>query len=123
MFVAISRRWRWALLVGLGVLMTVSIGSQLYWLSADPVHAYYGTDSRLYQLLAGAVLAVLLRMLGSSRRLSAVSILGLLLMLLAASGLLDVAPTWRGLLATTAAVLLLLGLMSSDTGPAARLFA
>src|SRR3954452_23007851 len=40
MFVAFSRRWRWALLVGLGVLMTVSIGSQLYWLSADPMHTW-----------------------------------------------------------------------------------
>jgi len=40
LFVALSRRWRWALLVGLGVLMTASIGCQLYWLSADPAHAY-----------------------------------------------------------------------------------
>jgi len=123
LFVALSRRWRWALLVGLGVLMTASIGCQLYWLSADPAHAYYGTDSRLYQLLAGAMLAVLLRMLGSARHGLMLSVLGLLLMLLSASSLLDLSPAGRGFLATGAGVLLLLGLMSTDTGPVARVFA
>jgi peptidoglycan/LPS O-acetylase OafA/YrhL len=122
-FVVLSRRWRWALPVGLGVLMTASVGCQLYWLSADPAHAYYGTDSRLYQLLAGAMLAALLRLLGSARRVSAAGIVGLLVMLLFASGLLDVGATWRGFVATAAGVMLLLGLMSNDTGPVARLFA
>jgi peptidoglycan/LPS O-acetylase OafA/YrhL len=122
-FVALSRRRRWALLAGLCGLMTASIGCQVYWLSADPVHAYYGTDSRLYQLLAGAVLAVLLRTFGPARRASALGILGLLVMLLTASGLPDLAPTWRGLLATAAGVLLLLGLMSNDAGPVAQIFA
>jgi peptidoglycan/LPS O-acetylase OafA/YrhL len=122
-FVALSRRWRWALLVGLGLLMTASIGSQLYWLSADPIHAYYGTDARLYQLLAGALLAVSLRMLGSAHRPLPLSILGVFLLLFTASGLLDLSATWRGLLATAAAVMLLLGLMSGDGSPVVRLLA
>ena len=103
--------------------MMASIVCQLYWLSADPVHAYYGTDSRLYQLLAGAMVAVLLRRIGSARQPSALSILGLLVMLLSASGLVGLSPTWRGFLATAAAVILLLGLMSNETSPMARLFA
>lgn len=119
--VALNKRWRRALPAGLAVLMIASIGSQLYWLSADPVHAYYGTDARLYQLLAGALLAVLMRQLGSSRYPALLSGIGLVLMLLGGSGVLEIAPTWRGLLATAAAVVLLLGIASSSTSTFSRL--
>ena len=39
-------------------LLVLSVAAQLYWAGADANHAYYGTDARLYQLLAGALLAL-----------------------------------------------------------------
>ena len=64
-------------------------------MTADPNHAYYGTDARLYQLLAGCLLAQLFRTGWSPRRpaFSAVSgVVGLVMMLVVASGLIDVSP-------------------------------
>ena len=49
------------LAITIGVLFTASLAAQLYWAQVDTSRAYYGTDARLYQLLAGALLAVLLR--------------------------------------------------------------
>jgi len=119
--VAGRRRW-WLLPAGLGLLLGLSVLSQLYWMTADPNHAYYGTDARLYQLLAGSLLAVLVRSGWKARRPVGLGFAGLVLMLVAASGFLDVNTTWRGLLATVASVLLVVGLMG-DRGPVVRLFA
>ena len=60
---------RWTVKV-LGVLLLASVASQVYWSQADPTHAYYGTDSRIYQPLAGAVLALVVHRLplGGGRR-------------------------------------------------------
>jgi len=69
------------------------------------------------------MLAVLLRNLGSSRQPAKLSIPGLVLILVAASGLFEVSATLRGFLATAAALTLLLGLMSGDGGLAAKAFA
>lgn len=55
---ALARRGRprWVP-VGLGVLLLLSLGRQLWVAPSDPNRAYYATDARLYQLLAGACLA------------------------------------------------------------------
>ncbi|WP_197025846.1 acyltransferase family protein [Nocardioides sp. URHA0020] len=119
--VALSRRRAWALPVGLAVLALVSVASQLYWRSADPNHAYYGTDARLYQLLVGSLLAQVFRAGWSRTRPAWSGLVGLAMMVVVSSALLDVSPTWRGLLATLAAVLLIVGMMGE--GPATRLFA
>ena len=120
--IAASRRRPWALPVGLGVLAALSVASQLYWMTADPNHAYYGTDARLYQLLAGALLAVLVRSRPTGRWSAWLGPAGLALTLLTASDLLDVAPTWRGFLITLAGAMLIVGLMG-ERGLVARMFA
>ncbi|MGD9958460.1 acyltransferase family protein [Nocardioides sp.] len=118
----LSRRRGWALPVGLGVLAVLSVGSQLYWMSADPNHAYYGTDARLYQLLAGALLAVVIRSGVTARLATWMAPVGLALTLFAASNLFDVVPTWRGFLITVAGALLITGLMG-ERGLVPRMFA
>jgi peptidoglycan/LPS O-acetylase OafA/YrhL len=118
--VRLSRRRSWALPAALGLLLLLSVASQLYWGTVDVNHAYYGTDARLYQLMAGALLAQLLRYGWSLRRPALSGVVGLVLMLVVGSGLVGMSPTWRGMLATVAAVLLILGLMGE--GPATRLF-
>ena len=107
---------------GLGLLAALSVGSQLYWMSADPNHAYYGTDARLYQLLAGALLAVLVRSGRTARRSAWFAPAGLALTLGAASSALDVVPTWRGFLITAGGAMLIVGLMG-ERGPVPRMFA
>ncbi len=90
-------------------------------MSADPAHAYYGTDARLYQLLAGALLAVAIRAGWSSPRPVASGAAGLVLLLVVASGWLTLNTSWRGLLATLASVLLISGLLATR-GAVVRLF-
>lgn len=95
------------LAVFVGVLLVLSIASQLYWGSHEANHAYYGTDSRLYQLLAGVLLALLLR--SSTRffegsRGTLVAVVGLTGLIFLGTGVLDLSTTWRGLGATAASV-------------------
>ena len=66
LLVRASRRWAGATAAVLAGLLALSLVSQLAWAGVDPNRAYYGTDARLYQLLAGALLAVTLR--GLARR-------------------------------------------------------
>ena len=119
-----SRRWRGALPAAITVLLLLSLASQLYWARADANHAYYGTDARLYQLLAGAILAVVVRRLkrraeARRHRAASPSFAGLLAwgglagVLLLGSGLIDLSPSSRGIAATAASAVLLAGLMPS----------
>ena len=95
---------RWTIRV-LGLLLLASVASQVYWSQIDPTHAYYGTDARIYQPLAGVVLALVVHRLplGGGRRWATGAAVGLAAFLFLSSGLLDVAPSWRGLAATLAA--------------------
>lgn len=55
-------RERWVL--GLVLLLTAaSVALQVYWAQRDETRAYFGTDAKLYQILAGAALALILRSL------------------------------------------------------------
>jgi peptidoglycan/LPS O-acetylase OafA/YrhL len=112
-----TRARPWALPAALGGVLVLSVVSQLVWGRLNPTWAYYGTDARLYQLMAGAVLAVVLRrgLLRLPRpALSHLAALtGLATLLVLATGLVDTTPTWRGLGATAAAVLLVGGLGGS----------
>lgn len=66
----LAQRWRRTPLVpvGLVALMIVSIAAQWWLARSNPLRAYYGTDTRLYQLLAGAVLASLRHRLRSANQ-------------------------------------------------------
>ena len=120
----LSRYGRRIMLWSLLGLLGLSLASQLYWAQADTTHAYYGTDARLYQLLAGAALAVAMRR-GFGRALTgrANTILGtagLVGLLLLGSGLLGMAASWRGIGATVVSGLLIGGLVLAPAQPVSR---
>ncbi|MFS3127894.1 acyltransferase family protein [Nocardioides sp. Bht2] len=113
----LRKRWRPALAVGLAVLFLASFAAQLYWAQNDTSHAYYGTDARLYQLLAGSLAALSLRAVRSRRDADAPSRLRpgvgwvfLAILLVAATDLVDFTPSTRGILATLATTGLVLTL-------------
>ena len=117
-------RGRRVTLAALGLLFALSLAAQLHWASADPNRAYYGTDARAYQLLAGALLALSLR--GRRLRLTPraaglASGTGLIAVLMLGSGLLAISVSDRGIAATAAGTLLLGGLTLSEAGWAGRL--
>ena len=110
----LSRRSSRPLFLGLGLLLVVSLASQFYWSSDDPNRAYYATDARFYQLIAGALLACALRSwsqvrFGPAFRVSAP--LGLAVVLVFSSSLVASSPSSRGLAATVGSLLLIGGVM------------
>ncbi len=114
--VALKKWWRPALVVGLTAMIVVSIGAQLWWAQHDPLHAYYGTDSRIYQPLVGVLAAIAWRHLALRR--SALRRAGwpLLLALLAvATSVTDLSESTRGLLATALSAGLILAVMTQTT--------
>lgn len=106
-----------------GGLLAASLVSQLVWAQLNVSWAYYGTDARLYQMLAGVLLALGLRALAArpsvrptGRAGGLVAGVGLVSMLVLGSGLLELTPSWRGILATVASVALVGGIMLSEDG-------
>jgi peptidoglycan/LPS O-acetylase OafA/YrhL len=112
---------RWTVKV-LGVLLLASVAAQVYWSQADATHAYYGTDARIYQPLAGVVLALVVHRLpiGGGRRWATGAVVGLAAFLFLSSGFLDVAPAWRGLAATAASVTVIASVSVTDRSLVAR---
>lgn len=114
----------------LGAFFALSLAAQVYWAAADASHAYYGTDARVYQLLAGALLAVVLRRWSpggssgsSAGPAAALAILGVLGTIAVGSGLLDISASVRGILATLTSVAALAGLSLAPAGLAGRVLA
>ena len=103
-----------------GVLVAIllaSVAAQLYWAQADPTHAYYGTDARIYQPLAGSLLALLV--FGRGHRMAHVrwgtaTTVALPVFLLLCTGLVPMSPSWRGMLATVAAGALVCGVVLAE---------
>jgi peptidoglycan/LPS O-acetylase OafA/YrhL len=125
LLVLLLGRWsrRWVMVAGLAVVTAASVGAQLYWASADPIHAYYGTDARLYQLSSGAVLAVALRTWPV--RLPRAGARALAVGGAAAFGVLcfsavAMAQSDRGFLGTAACLMIIAGLMLDEDQPLAR---
>ena len=122
-----AERRRRGVLVGVLVLLFAgSLAAQVLWARVDINHAYYGTDARLYQLLAGALLAVAFRRVRRLRLTrnarATVSFGSLAGMVLTASSAVDLSPSQRGVLATVFAVGLIATLAGEQGGPAVRLF-
>jgi len=98
-------------------ILLASVGAQLYWAQVDPTHAYYGTDARIYQPLAGSLLALLVFGMGPrllhahSGRAAAVA---LPVFLLLCTGLVPMSPSWRGMLATVVAGIMVCGVVLAD---------
>ncbi|MDP9820294.1 acyltransferase family protein [Nocardioides massiliensis] len=108
---------KWALPVGLTVVFLASLASQVYWGRVDEMHAYYGTDARLYQIVAGALLAVAMRSprFQVSRRWGTViAVTGFATWVLLIGPWLDLTQSNRGIVAMVACTMLVGGLMIND---------
>lgn len=109
---------RWTLVVLVGTLLA-SVAAQVVWAQVDPTHAYYGTDARIYQPLAGSALAVLLVHRPDQRavgRWGVIAPVALGAFLLLSSGLVPMEPWLRGLLATVVAVTLVASVVLAGSG-------
>ena len=114
-------------------LSALSVVSQLYWAQVDPTRAYFATDARLFQLLAGAALAVSLRELARPRSPEGGVVWGRAGTWLATGGVLgyavfgtelvDMTVSNRNLLATVVAGALVLGVYTAPRSLVARGFA
>jgi peptidoglycan/LPS O-acetylase OafA/YrhL len=110
----------------LAALTLVSVGLQLFHAASDVNFAYYATQTRIYQPLAGCVLAIALRELGrrgvrESRRAGALAgTLGVLGVVLLASSWVDVDESVRGLLCTVAALAAVGGVCLAPLTPVSR---
>ncbi len=117
----VGRRWTAAVLLA---LLLASVAAQLVWAQVDATHAYYGTDARIYQPLAGSLLALVVFGRGdrlADRRWGPAAAVGLLGFLLLCTGLVSMSPSARGLVATVAALVLVAGVVLADSGRLARL--
>ena len=117
-----SRR-RSVVLGGLGFLFVLSLADQIWFATPHADRAYYGTDTRLYQLLAGALLTATFAF--TSRRLGRrpahlVAVVGIVGIVIVASGLVHMSPSWRGIGATLASILVLAGLTQAEASPLSR---
>lgn len=119
-------------LIAIAVLGAASLVAGLLLAGNNPIRAYYGTDTRAYQLFSGAGLAmVLIRMRGRSivgsadlRRGASFSLLiALVVFVTASSSIVDLTPHRRGIVATALALVILVGIEVAPTSVAARALA
>jgi peptidoglycan/LPS O-acetylase OafA/YrhL len=116
-----ARRWRWWLLRGLVAAAVVASAVEAWRIAGSNLErAYYGTDTRAYQLLAGALLALTPQLMHASARakraLPALMTVLLAGLVVVASSALDIGPITRGLFATGLAALLIVALEASGEG-------
>ena len=120
--------------IGLVVLLLASLGRQLSVAPSDPNRAYYATDARLYQLLAGACLAAgwsyvaPLRVV-AARRVGRVTLGGLVCWLAAAAvvmvgtDVVDLSVSIRGIVAVASSVVLIAALELAPAAAVSRALA
>ncbi|MFM8237964.1 MAG: acyltransferase family protein, partial [Actinomycetota bacterium] len=137
----------WPLLLGGFFAVTARTGRYRWWIRRGAVlaaasgsaaaafvigghnlsRAYYGTDTRAYELLAGAALALTpqLSRLGPRLRRAAplVAVAALLVVLGLATSAVTVSPITRGLIVTIATAVLIVALENSSGGPVRALLA
>jgi peptidoglycan/LPS O-acetylase OafA/YrhL len=100
----------------------VSVGAALHIATYNPNRAYYGTDTRAYQLLAGALLALTpsiferLRRSRMTRALGPGVIVLLIALVVLATSAVDVGPITRGCLVTVLTAGILLALECAENG-------
>jgi peptidoglycan/LPS O-acetylase OafA/YrhL len=118
------RRHTIVVLLLLTAVVAGSVALQIWQAGSDPTYAYYATETRVYQLAAGVLLALLTRLFTMpAAPASVLAVVGVLGILVVGSGVIDVTPSTRGLLATGVSVLAVAGLYGSRTGPASRVLA
>ena len=115
----VSEPWRGLMVPGgLAALFAASLTLQILWSQINATHAYYGTDARLYQLLAGCLLAILGRQVSRSwgragNTLAGVAVIALIL---TSTRIVDVTPSTRGIIAMACSVGLIAGLERGGNG-------
>ena len=118
------RRHAVVVLLVLTAVVAGSVALQVWYAGSDPTYAYYATGTRVYQLAAGVLLAMVTRLVTFPTRVGwPLAVLGLVGVVVVGSALVDVTPSTRGLLATAASVAVIAGLYAAPSGPAARLLA
>ncbi len=121
----LQRHARRVMQLMIGVGGVASLVWALHLSTSNISRAYYGTDARAYQLLAGAFLALspgLLRRVARVRVAWFAAPIGLFALLVLSTSLVDVNAVRRGVLATVAAVVLIVGIEAFRTGPVNWLF-
>ncbi|MEO6628644.1 MAG: acyltransferase family protein [Aquihabitans sp.] len=123
----VLRGSRRALQVAVVVGAVASLSAALSLSGSNLPRAYYGTDTRAYQLLAGVLLALAPgitrrahRLLGD-RGLSIAAMLGLGGLAVSATSFVSLGPVQRGLAATVIAVVVIIGIDGAPRGLVARL--
>ena len=121
-----SRQW-WVMrgVVGLGAVASLVWALSLR--TGDPNRAYYGTDARAYQLLAGALIAltpgVVTRLVRFERHARRVGVVGILALGGLASSWVHLDAVERGAVTTAITVVLVLALEAADGGVLRRTLA
>lgn len=122
-----SRRPVRLLAVVVAALGLVSVVLQLWHAREDVSYAYYATETRVYQLAAGVALTIVARRVAGraapatwSRAATAAAAVGLVGLVVVASTAVDLSPSTRGLLAATAAVLVVAGVWFGPRGAVSR---
>jgi peptidoglycan/LPS O-acetylase OafA/YrhL len=108
--------WR-VVQVGVVVVAVASVVWAWSLRDSDPVRAYYGTDARAYQLMAGAALALApgaVARLGRAGRWVALGAMGALVVV--STSLVEVDPIERGVLVTVLVVGILAGMEAGSGG-------
>ncbi len=108
---------RRAALVGTAALTMLSLVAQFYWADRVPMHAYFGTDARAYQLLAGVLLALAMSwwpVRVSARAAVAMAVAGAVAFGLLCTTLMPLSQSARGVVGTVACVLIVGGLMHKE---------
>ena len=123
LFLVTSRagRWRWWILRGaVAILGLASVWEALHFASTSLSRAYYGTDTRAYQLLAGAAIALtpqLLHLPGRAGRIAqwAAALAFSAIVVLGTSSV-SIGPITRGVLIAVLAPLLIVALANAPGG-------
>ena len=106
----------WLAAAGVGVLLAAGVIAQALWADRDPLRAYYGTDARVYQMLAGALLAIVITVPGARGWLAerpgrsrhglaaGIAALAIAALVVAATDALALTPSERGFVAAAASL-------------------
>jgi peptidoglycan/LPS O-acetylase OafA/YrhL len=112
---------RWAIAAGALASLTWALVLRV----DDPIRAYYGTDARAYQLLAGALLAlapsIVARLARSVTAANVMGVVALAALVFAASSEVELDGVQRGIAATVITVFLIAAIEAMPRGPVGRL--
>jgi len=119
-------RWQWSLTRGTVLALGLISGAAAWHLAAINIdRAYYGTDTRAYQLLAGAFLALTPQVTRASGRMGAIvdalALVALSGVVIVSTSLVDVSPITRGMITVVVVVALIAALESAPSRRTSRM--